>query len=702
MWRSKIFPREDKVTIAGHNHADDDVVGWVSVLRRLNNPHVGLLPELEHLMDGKLPSRYLREAGDSGAKIQPGPDLPKQIRLAHTLSAFAYKTSDKTTVTRSNVEEWLDLKRVNLYRYLELQLKEDIDTVAGQLDYALTKSAFKSALKNFTPMEFMNCVLDLVPILIQAGRPDSIQHLFVNNQHKQIFDLFKLAGSATAALGQILDVRFDAGGSVKWNTKEIKTKSDADALKADITAPKKFLSTYKLYRDHVLPAIIVRQLDLGTPIVDFKTEIGDLVKRSTLPFYPAGALNERLSLSDFKTKAKEYDAQHAGRWGVFNSILVTELDRAATTAGSIFGVIDLYLAVEKIVSEPELNATSLKNVVVAGMSFVNDGLTQLAASSTMLTGEIGQGLKRLSTTLSKKILQRALFLFTIMDLVVEAKKVGSLNTKAEIVGNALILAGSVATVGASGLAILAELGLIAVAAGPVVALALIGAALGLIGWAVIALFHQSYPEQILRGSFFRKLPKDRDTALNLFKKGQDALDLRTGFFEEVNGIVTENLALQISYAVGLTRGFVPTARDVTEGGGLGDRAVEYKISRTPNSSTPPTKKADLDFISSVIVWDLDFDIFFHRKNTDQSRAIHNALFKKFQKKVILKKSRGVRPPLEFELETSFKNETLTFEPIGLVIKRWMAEQIVEAGGTAPSWLPPDQERLKIRERARAI
>jgi len=676
----------------------DDVQGLVYVLRRLNNPHLGLLPELEQLADGQLPSQYLKAAGSSAAKIQPGPDLPKRIRLAHALSAFVNETSATTTITRSAVEGWLDTDRVELYCNLELNLKLHIVQASNLLDFALRRFAFKTALKNFTPLEFMNCVLDLVPILIQAGTPNSIQHLFVNDQHKQIFDLFALTDPAAAALGQILDVRFDPAGSVKWVTKEIKTQSDADMLKADITAPKKLLSTYKLYRDHVLPALIVRQLKLSTSIVDFKREIGSLVKRSTLPFYPAGALDERLSLTEFKAKAEAYDTSNTGRWRAFDSALATELDRAATSTGSLLGVINLYLAVENILSKPEFDAASLKNLVVAGMSFADDGLTRLAANSTVLAGEMGQGLKKLSTTLSKKVLQRALFVFAVIDVTTQVKNVGSSVSTAEEVGNGLILAGGVASVGASGLTLLAGAGIITVAAGPIVALALTGAALGLLGWAVIALFHQNYPEQILRGSFFRKDPDDRTVALEADK---EAVDLRTGFVEQAGGKVIENMALQIAYAVGLTRGFAPSARDVTGLLGFGDRAVEYKIARTPNSSTPPTKKADLEFARYLSVANLDLDMHGNAYFGAASNAIKDALFHDFVNPFTKQTLDNKEPPLEFEVRTSFKIETLTFEPIGLAIKRWMAEQIVAANGAAPGWQPPDPERLEIRERARA-
>jgi hypothetical protein len=521
----------------------------------------------------------------------------------------------------------------------------------------------------------------------------------VNGQHKQIFDLFALADPVAAAIDQILDVRFATDGSVKWSIKEVKTKSDADALKADMAAPKILLSTYKLYRDHMVPALILQKLNPTTSLADFQTEIGGLVKKSTLPFYAPGTLDKELSLRDFKAQAENYELQNTGRWRAFDSLMATELDRAATSAGSLLGVIDLYIAVENIVRAQKLDVTLFQNLVVAGMGFANDGLSRLAASSTVLAGELGAGLKQLSTTLSQKVLQRALFLFAILDLAVQIKNVEASTSKAEVIGSALIALGGIATVGASGLGILAGAGIITVAAAPFVVAAFIGAALGLLGWAVIALFHQSYPEQILRGSFFRKNPDDRTVALEADK---EAVDLRTGFVEQTGGKVTENFALQIAYAVGLTRGFAPSARDVTGFLGLGDRAVEYKIERTPNSSVPPTKKADLDFASSVYVMNLDFDMNGNAFLGTVSNEIKDALFTDFVNPVTKETLDDKEPPLEFEVRTSFKAETLTFEPIGLAIKRWMAEQIVVATGAAPDWQPSQPERLEIRERARAI
>lgn len=699
MWTRNIFPRENETRVAGQTHKMDDVQGWVYLLRRLNNPHLGLLAELEQLANGQLSSRYLQAAGSSSGRIEPGPDLPKRIRLAHACFAFLHELDEDTEVTRSDAEDWLDVPRVELYRNLELNLKEEIFQAANRLDFALRRDAFKSALANFTPFEFMSCFLDLAPILVQAGKPESIENLFIYDQHKQIFELFELADPDVEELEQILNVRFHSDGSVRWNTREIKTVSDADALKADITAPKKLLSTYKLYRDHVLPLLVVQQLKANTSIVDFKTEIGGLVKRSTLPFYPAGALDEKLSLAEFKASAEAFDVDNAGRWSAFDSLLATGLDRAATSTASILGVIDLYLAVEKIVSEPELTATSLKDLMVAGLSFADDGLARLAANSAMLSGEMGEGLKTLSTTLSKKVVQRALFVFAIMDVATQVKSVGSSVTKAEEVGNALILAGGVASVGASGLQLLATAGIVTVGAGPVVALALVGAALGLLGWAVVALFHQNYPEQILRGSFFRKDPDDRTVALEADK---EAVDLRTGFVEEINGNVTENLALQIAYVVGLTRGFRPSARDVTAFFGLGSRTVEYKIETTPYSSTPPSNITELDFASSVYITNLDFDNYGNPLTGSMSNRITQALFRDFEIPFTAGTVGEEEPPLEFEVRTRFKTENLTFEPIGIAIKRWLSEKIIEEGGVAPEWQPPDPERLAIRERARAV
>src|SRR5690606_27739494 len=103
-------------------------------------------------------------------RIQPGPDLPKRIRLAHAVQAFRLSTNNDTPVTRASVDRWIDQERVAAYQHLELDLKSKIAAVAGQLEMSLRRDAFKHALEKFTPMQFMRCVLDVVPVLVQTGQ----------------------------------------------------------------------------------------------------------------------------------------------------------------------------------------------------------------------------------------------------------------------------------------------------------------------------------------------------------------------------------------------------------------------------------------------------------------------------------------------------------------------------------------------------
>jgi hypothetical protein len=708
-WWQSLDWREDvqKVTVAGQTRAHDDVAGWLFALRELNSPGSGLLPDLAKLADGQLPSRHLAYRSNPKIKIEPGPDLPKRIRLAHALVAFRLQTNDSTPVTRSQVDDWIDNDTVEAYWNLDVKLKDDIRAVAVRLEMALRSDRFKKRLKSFTPVEFMECVTDVVPILVQTGQFQFALNegspLLTDPRLKQIFDLFELAAPQGNTASEVLDVRFAADGSVKWGTKEIKTRSDADALKATIATPKKLVKTYKAYRDAILPVLILQHFDSNISLTDFQDKVGVLVKRSILPFYPSGALDETLPLDEFKTKVKEFDAQNPSRWRAYDNVLTTELDRAATTTGSILGVIDLYLAVEKIVSEPELKEDSLKDLTVAGLGFVDDGLTRLTAGlsttrSKALLGEMGEGLKSITKGLSTKVVQRALFVFAVIDVVVQAKAVAASTSKAEVVGNSLLLAGSVATVGASGIGLLAKAGIITVAAGPVVVVAVIGVALGLIGWAIIALFHQSYPEQILRGCFFRKDPADRQTALDANK---EAVDLRTGFVEKTSGKVVENLSLQIAYAVGLTRGFGPSAEDVTEFFGLADRKVKYTLARTPNSSSPPSSAADVAFARSISFLNMDLDAHGQGVFGTPEQKIKEELFTNFNIPFSMPTLDDKEPPLEFEVRTTFKRETITFEPMQREIQRWLAQNVVEAGGTAPAWQPGPPEMLEIRERAKA-
>ena len=698
-----LYPRERAVAAGGHTRKADDVRSWLRILRDFSDPTRGLLGDLEGLADGRLPAQYLRDT--SNVKIHPGPDLPKRIRLAHAVQAFRLETDDDTTVTRADVDDWVDARRVVAYQNLELHLRSQISSVAARLEMSLRRPAFERALADFTPMQFMRCVIDVVPVLAQTGElTNAVRHgckLFTDDRLTQVFDLLQLHEVAEGeSATEVFTMRHAADGSVRWGTTEITDASTAEELAADVVAPKKLLETYKLYREHIIPALMVSHLDRGTALTTFSDEVGDLVKRSTLPFFPDGALDADLSLAEFKAQVEQADAGDRSRWRTFDSALATELDRAAATTGSVLGVIDLYLAVEKVVSAPELTATDLKDLVAAGLGFVDDGLSRLVPASTALSAELGAATKGLSTAFAQKIVARTLFVFALYDAAVQAKAVASSTSKAEVVGNSLMLAGSVVGVGASGIGLLAQAGIVSVAAAPVVIALLVAAALGLIGWAVIAMFHQSYPEQILRGCYFRKDPADRQTALEADK---EAVDLRTGFVEQVGSSVQENLELQIAYAVGLTRGFGPSAEDLTGliDGVLGDREVRYSISRTPNSDSPPSSDADMAFAAWVSVYNLDLDEYGNAVSGSPEQDLEEALFENFQNPVTLTTLDDKKPPLELEIRTRFQDEPLTFEPLHRGMLRWMAENVVAEGGQAPTWQPGAPEPLKIRERAKA-
>lgn len=699
MWWYSIRPDESLVTIAGQEHPQDDVAGWLFALRRLNAPGCGLLADLEGLANGRLPSRFATYQPNPRIKIETGAELPKRIRLAHALGIFRHATSSSTVISRADVDAWIDADRVKAYQSLDIELKEEIFQVAGQLEFALRRRAFAKALERFTPTEFMQCVLDVLPILVQAGKfqnaMDNSSPLLAGERLTQIFDLFQLAESPNAAT-DIFDVRFSADGSIRWGQKQIKTRSDADELKATAETPAKLLDLYKFYRDHVLQALILRKVNSNVILGDFRQVVGDLVKQSTVALFPAGALDDSLPMDEFKARAEEIDAGDPSRWRKYDSLIASNLDRAATSTTSLLGIIYFYIAVEKVVSEPELTESSLRALLVAGLGMVDDGLARAGALSVRLLGDLGKGLESHATKLSTRFVQRALFVFAILDVAVQVKSVASSTTKSEVVGNALMLAGSAVTVGASGIGLLAEAGLITVAAGPVVIAGLIGAALGLLGWAVIAIFDESYVEQILRGCFFRKDPADRQDALDA---DNEAVDLRTGFVDSINGEVADNLSLQIAYAAGLTRGFAPSAKEVS--GVFESRKVEYTVTRTPNSSGPPAVAADVAFARSITLMNMDLDTHGAAFRGSVEQKIEEELFRNFTLPFTMPTLDNKKPPIEFEVRTTFERETLTFEPMSRAIQRWMAKNVVQAGGSPPSWQPGPPELLMIRERVKA-
>ncbi|MDD9207475.1 hypothetical protein PU560_13525 [Georgenia sp. 10Sc9-8] len=697
--------REGVVEVGGRTHEADHARSWLRILRDFSDPTKGLLGELEGLADGRLPTQSLRHASNPGVKIRPGPDLPERIRLAHAVQEFRLQTDDDTPVTRQDVDDWIDVPLVEAHQMLELRLRSQITDVARQLEYSLRREAFETALEHFTPMQFMRCVVDVVPVLAQTGELANAvrtSKLFTDDRLTQVFDLLQLHEVAEGeSATEVFTMRHAADGSVLWGSTKITDADQAKELAADVVAPKKLLETYKLYREHIIPAIMVSHLERGTDLATFTEAVGGLVKRSTLPFFPDGALDADLpSLAEFKAQVEQADTGDRSRWRTFDSALATELDRAAAATGSVLGVIDLYLAVEKVVSAPQLTATDLKDLVAAGLGFVDDGLSRMVPASTALSAELGAATKGLSTAFCQKIVSRTLFVFALYDAAVQAKAVSSSTSTAEVVGKSLTLAGSVIGVGASGIGLLAQAGIVSVGAAPVVVAGLVAAALGLIGWAVIALFHQSYPEQILRGCYFRKDPDDRQTALAADK---EAVDLRTGFVEQVGGTVQENLKLQIAYAVGLTRGFGPSAEDRTGfvDGLRGKREVRYSISRTPNSDSPPSSDADMAFAAWVSVYNLDFDEHGNATSGSREQDLKEALFEDFENPVTLGTLDDKKPPLELEIRTSFRDEPLTFEPLHRGMLRWMAENVVAAGGQAPTWQPGAPERLQIRERVKA-
>jgi hypothetical protein len=98
----------------------DDVRTWFRALWPLNSGNSRLLTDLLKLANEQLPSGFDTCVGNSRIEIEPGPHLPKRIRLAHPLRQFRHETSDSTAVQRADVGEWIDADKVRAYQATEL------------------------------------------------------------------------------------------------------------------------------------------------------------------------------------------------------------------------------------------------------------------------------------------------------------------------------------------------------------------------------------------------------------------------------------------------------------------------------------------------------------------------------------------------------------------------------------------------------
>src|SRR5690606_36308565 len=141
----------------------------------------------------QLPSHLEICVGNPRVKFEPGLDLPKRIRLAHPFRQFCQETTVSTSVQGADVDEWIGADQVQAYQTIEIELQNEILIVAGPLKFALRQSEFENWIDQFTPMEFMRCVIGVIAVLVQTGplkdAVDNDSLLFTADRLMQIFEL---------------------------------------------------------------------------------------------------------------------------------------------------------------------------------------------------------------------------------------------------------------------------------------------------------------------------------------------------------------------------------------------------------------------------------------------------------------------------------------------------------------------------------